>query len=131
MERRAHRRRPAHPAGVAHTPAEPAAARSRCTADLPQWQSLGQRAPTSCAAGLHPRVQRQLLLVEREIEDAEKIRVTGGVPADKQIALALFLASEQSNHISGKLIHVNDDWKRFEQDNMKPELYTLRRVQRI
>ena len=43
----------------------------------------------------------------------------------------MFLASERSNHISGKLIHVNDDWKRFEQDNMKPELYTLRRVQRI
>jgi 3-oxoacyl-[acyl-carrier protein] reductase len=67
----------------------------------------------------------------KEIEDAERVRVTGGVPAEKQIALALFLASEQSNHISGKLIHVNDDWKRFEQDNMKPELYTLRRVQRI
>jgi DNA-binding PadR family transcriptional regulator len=33
--------------------------------------------------------------------------------------------------ILGKLIHVNDDWKRFEQDNMKPELYTLRRVQKI
>ncbi len=67
----------------------------------------------------------------KEIEDAEKVRVTGGIPAEKQIALALFLASERSNHISGKLIHVNDDWKRFEQDNMKPELYTLRRVQRI
>jgi 3-oxoacyl-[acyl-carrier protein] reductase len=67
----------------------------------------------------------------KEIEDAEKIRVTGGVPAEKQIALALFLASERSNHISGKLIHVNDDWKRFEQENMKPELYTLRRVQKI
>jgi hypothetical protein len=26
---------------------------------------------------------------------------------------------------------VNDDWKRFEQENMKSELYTLRRVQRI
>ena len=67
----------------------------------------------------------------REIEDAEKVRVTGGVPAEKQVALALFLASERSNHISGKLIHVNDDWKRFEHDNMKPELYTLRRVQKI
>ena len=67
----------------------------------------------------------------KEIEDAEKVRVTGGVAAEKQIALALFLASERSNHISGKLIHVNDDWKRFEQDNMKPELYTLRRVQKI
>jgi len=67
----------------------------------------------------------------KEIEDAEKVRVTGGIAADKQISLALFLASDRSNHISGKLIHVNDDWKRFEQDNMKPELFTLRRVQRI
>ena len=67
----------------------------------------------------------------KEIEDAEKVRVTGGIPAEKQTALALFLASERSNHISGKLIHVNDDWKRFEQDNMKAELYTLRRVQKM
>jgi NAD(P)-dependent dehydrogenase (short-subunit alcohol dehydrogenase family) len=67
----------------------------------------------------------------REIDDAEQVRVTGGVAPEKQIQLALFLASERSNHISGKLIHVNDDWRRFERDNMKPELYTLRRVQRI
>jgi 3-oxoacyl-[acyl-carrier protein] reductase len=67
----------------------------------------------------------------KEIEDAEQVRITGGVAAEKQIALALFLASQRSNHISGKLIHVNDDWKRFEQENMKSELYTLRRVQRI
>jgi 3-oxoacyl-[acyl-carrier protein] reductase len=67
----------------------------------------------------------------KEIEDAERVRVTGGIPAEKQIALALFLASEQSNHISGKLIHVNDDWRRLEQENMKSELFTLRRVQRI
>jgi NAD(P)-dependent dehydrogenase (short-subunit alcohol dehydrogenase family) len=67
----------------------------------------------------------------REIEDAEQVRVTGGVSPDKQIQLALFLASEASNHITGKLIHVNDDWRRFERDNMKPELYTLRRVQKI
>jgi NAD(P)-dependent dehydrogenase (short-subunit alcohol dehydrogenase family) len=67
----------------------------------------------------------------REIEDAEQIRITGGVAPEKQIHLALFLASERSNHISGKLIHVSDDWKRFEKDNIKPELYTLRRVQKI
>jgi 3-oxoacyl-[acyl-carrier protein] reductase len=53
------------------------------------------------------------------------------VAPEKQVQLALFLASERSNHISGKLIHVNDDWKRFESQNMKPELYTLRRVQKI
>ena len=67
----------------------------------------------------------------KEIEDAEQVRITGGVPAEKQVALALFLACQRSNHISGKLIHVNDDWKRFERENMKPELYTLRRVQKI
>jgi NAD(P)-dependent dehydrogenase (short-subunit alcohol dehydrogenase family) len=67
----------------------------------------------------------------REIEEAEQVRITGGIPPEKQLQLALFLASDRSNHISGKLIHVNDDWKRFEQQNMKPELYTLRRVQKI
>jgi len=67
----------------------------------------------------------------REIEEAERIRITGGVAPEKQIQLALFLASDRSNHISGRLIHVNDDWKRFERENIKPELYTLRRVQKI
>ncbi len=67
----------------------------------------------------------------KEIADAEQVRLTGGVAADKQIQLALFLASDRSNHITGKLIHVNDDWKRFERENMKPELFTLRRVQRL
>ena len=67
----------------------------------------------------------------KEIEDAENVRHTGGIAPEKQTQLAMFLASEKSNHISGKLIHVNDDWKRFEQDSMKPELFTLRRVQKI
>jgi NAD(P)-dependent dehydrogenase (short-subunit alcohol dehydrogenase family) len=67
----------------------------------------------------------------REIEDAQQIRITGGESPERQTQLALFLASERSNHVSGKLIHVNDDWKRLEHDNMKPELYTLRRLQKI
>jgi 3-oxoacyl-[acyl-carrier protein] reductase len=67
----------------------------------------------------------------KEVEEAERTRITGGIAPEKQTQLALFLASERSNHISGKLIHVNDDWKRFESQNMKPELYTLRRVQKI
>jgi len=67
----------------------------------------------------------------REIEESEQVRITGGIPPEKQLQLALFLASDRSNHISGKLIHVNDDWRRFERENMKPELYTLRRVQKI
>jgi 3-oxoacyl-[acyl-carrier protein] reductase len=57
--------------------------------------------------------------------------MTGGVPPERQIQLALFLASERSNHVSGKLIHVNDDWKRLENSNVHPELFTLRRVQKV
>lgn len=67
----------------------------------------------------------------KEIEDAEKVRLTGGTAPEKQIQLALFLASERSNHISGKLIHINDDWKKLESDNMHPEAYTLRRVLKV
>jgi len=67
----------------------------------------------------------------KEIGEAQEVRVTGGTPAEKQIQLVAFLASARSNHISGKLIHATDDWKRFEKENMKPELFTLRRVQRI
>jgi NAD(P)-dependent dehydrogenase (short-subunit alcohol dehydrogenase family) len=67
----------------------------------------------------------------KEIERAQQVRIDGGVPPDKQIQLALFLASELSNHISGKLLHVNDDWKRYERENMRSEMFTLRRVQKI
>ncbi len=67
----------------------------------------------------------------KENEDALEVRQTGGVSPDKQMELARFLASEQSNHISGKLIHVNDDWKKLRNENIHPEIYTLRRVQKM
>lgn len=67
----------------------------------------------------------------RELEEAQQVRLTGGVTADKQIDLALFLGSEESNHISGRLIHVLDDWKRLRDAAVKPDLYTLRRIQKI
>jgi NAD(P)-dependent dehydrogenase (short-subunit alcohol dehydrogenase family) len=63
-----------------------------------------------------------------ELDDAREVRITGGVPAEKQIALALFLASDRSNHISGKMIHVHDDIKRLEHMNMTADLFTLRRL---
>lgn len=64
----------------------------------------------------------------KELEESQKVRITGGIPAEKQIQLALFLASEKSNHVTGKLIHVTDDWKKLEHENMKQEAYTLRRL---
>jgi NAD(P)-dependent dehydrogenase (short-subunit alcohol dehydrogenase family) len=63
-----------------------------------------------------------------EIERAEKVRLTGGIAAEKQIQFALFLASERSNHITGKLVHVSDDLKKLEQANMTPDVLTLRRL---
>ncbi|HEU5023163.1 MAG TPA: SDR family NAD(P)-dependent oxidoreductase, partial [Bryobacteraceae bacterium] len=63
----------------------------------------------------------------QEIEAAEKVQITGGTLTDKQIQLALFLASERSNHLSGKLLYVQDDWKKLEHDNARPDAFTLRR----
>ncbi len=62
-----------------------------------------------------------------EAEEARRIRVTGGTPPEKQIQMALFLASPFSNHISGKLILAADDLKKLEHGNMHPDAYTLRR----
>lgn len=64
----------------------------------------------------------------REVEEAEQTRATGGVPAEKQMALAAFLACDESNHISGRLIHIQDDWKKLRDGAIKPELFTVRRV---
>ncbi len=68
---------------------------------------------------------------EKEISEATQVRITGGVPAAKQVELAMFLASERSNHVSGKLLHVQDDWKRLENASVHPELFTLRRVMKV
>ncbi|MCX6625412.1 MAG: SDR family NAD(P)-dependent oxidoreductase [Acidobacteria bacterium] len=67
----------------------------------------------------------------KDAEDAAQVRLTGGISPDRQISLALFLASERANHISGKLIHVNDDWRKLENSNVHPEMFTLRRVQKF
>lgn len=63
----------------------------------------------------------------REVEEAEQVRLTGGVPPDRQIQLALFLATERSNHLTGKLIDIADDWKKLERENTRPDAWTLRR----
>ena len=64
---------------------------------------------------------------QAELDNAERIRVTGGTPPEKQIQMALFLSSPRSNHISGKLVFATDDPRKLEQQNMLPDSYTLRR----
>ena len=62
------------------------------------------------------------------IAAAKETRRTGGVSPELQLEHATFLASEASNHISGKLIHVTDDWKKLRNTQLRPDLLTLRRV---
>lgn len=66
----------------------------------------------------------------QEVQEASQVRTHGGTPPDKQINLALFLASERSNHITGKLLHVNEDWRRLEHANLHAGSFTLRRLHR-
>lgn len=67
----------------------------------------------------------------RDEEMAMRVRRTGGVAPAKQIEPMLFLASSQSNHITGKIIHVDDDWRNLLEGSPHPEMYTLRRVHKL
>ena len=66
----------------------------------------------------------------REVETAEQVRRTGGTNPEKQISLALFLASPQASHITGRMLHVEDDWKKLKNNTIPPELYRIRRIVR-
>lgn len=66
----------------------------------------------------------------RETEEAQRVRATGGMSPEKQTELALFLASEQSNHITGRLINVDDDWKKLKDKSLSGEGFRLRRMLR-
>jgi len=68
---------------------------------------------------------------EKALAEAMHLRSNGGTPPAKQIQLALFLASERSDHVSGKLIHINDDLKRLEKNSLHRDAFTLRRIQRV
>ena len=64
------------------------------------------------------------------IAEAREVRRTGGASAELQLQHAMFLASEQSNHISGKLIHITDDWQKLRNATLRADALTLRRVQK-
>ena len=61
------------------------------------------------------------------VHEAKETRRSGGISPDTQFGHAAFLASEQSNHISGKLIHITDDWKKLRNASLRPDALTLRR----
>jgi NAD(P)-dependent dehydrogenase (short-subunit alcohol dehydrogenase family) len=67
------------------------------------------------------------------IEELRKMDSTGGVPAERAAALALFLASSRSNGLTGRLISaVHDRWEEMESlipKVMSSDAWTLRRIQ--
>lgn len=62
--------------------------------------------------------------------EAIEVRRTGGTSPEEQMKLAEFLASENSNHITGRLIHIDDDWKKLKNSTPRADAFTLRRVGR-
>jgi 3-oxoacyl-[acyl-carrier protein] reductase len=75
-------------------------------------------------------IRAESRLEPRVVSAAKETRRTGGISPDVQLDHIAFLASEQSNHITGKLIHVTDDWKKLKNATLRPEALTLRRVQK-
>ena len=63
---------------------------------------------------------------------ALKQRETGGVPLEKGARLCVYLASSQSDGITGKLISAQwDPWEKlheFKDELLKSDIYTLRRI---
>jgi NAD(P)-dependent dehydrogenase (short-subunit alcohol dehydrogenase family) len=73
-------------------------------------------------------IRAEARLEPKVIHDAKETRRTGGMAPDLQLERALFLASEQSNHITGKLIRVTDDTKKLKNATLRPDALTLRRT---
>jgi len=71
---------------------------------------------------VNTRIQEQVLSSslkagDRGLEVAKKTSLTGGTDLDKISSLALFLMSEKSEGLTGKIISaVHDDWKEFSTD---------------
>lgn len=63
-----------------------------------------------------------------ELDAALKLRTSGGARPDEQVALARFLCSSRSNHVSGMLISVSDNWRKLEHSHSHQGMFTLRRI---
>jgi 3-oxoacyl-[acyl-carrier protein] reductase len=68
----------------------------------------------------------------KALTEIKKMEETGGVSAQRAAELAVFLASDRSNGLTGRLISaIHDDWKVFDQcipDIMRSDAGTLRRI---
>jgi 3-oxoacyl-[acyl-carrier protein] reductase len=84
---------------------------------------------------VYTRMHNQILEIgeaagKEAIEESKKVRATGGTPLKLPIELAIFLASDASNGLTGKLLSaVWDNWKKIDIDEvLSSDVYTLRRT---
>jgi len=87
---------------------------------------------------INTRIQEEILAAgevagEKALAEAKKVRETGGTSLDVPAALAVFLASDESDGLTGKLISaVWDDWRNMGAERIREielkGLYTLRRI---
>jgi len=87
---------------------------------------------------INTRIQEEILAAgeaagEKALAEARKARETRGTPPNVPAALAVFLASDESDGLTGKLISaVWDDWRSIGAERIKEielkGLYTLRRI---
>lgn len=69
---------------------------------------------------------------EGEAGQARAVLGGGGVDTERQAALAVFLASSDSDGLTGRMLHTNDDWPSFAGrigEIMASDEYTVKRVQ--
>lgn len=67
------------------------------------------------------------ILSAKERDAAIQTRANRGASPEAQMDLMQFLLSEASNHITGKMLGVQDDWKRMAQNGPSGGSYALRR----
>ncbi|HEV2118501.1 MAG TPA: SDR family oxidoreductase [Candidatus Bathyarchaeia archaeon] len=87
------------------------------------------------------RLQDEILSVGKKagvkaLAQAEKTKRLGGVPAEKAAELARFLASDESNGVTGRFLSaVWDDWKdlgrKEKLGQLMSDVYTLRRIDNV
>lgn len=86
---------------------------------------------------LNTRLQEEILAAgelagEKALAEAKKVKETGGTSLEVPAALSVFLASDESDGLTGKLISaVWDDWQSMGKrvsEIVSTDLYTLRRV---
>jgi NAD(P)-dependent dehydrogenase (short-subunit alcohol dehydrogenase family) len=89
---------------------------------------------TIAPGAVDTRMQDQVLAAseaagKKAIEESKRVKATGGTPLKMPVELAIFLASDASNGLTGKLLSaVWDDWKKIDvREVSSSDLYTLRR----